>query len=409
MKRIKGWLTVVTFFGLVLVNVAIGQAGHVPNDTRIHLAINGTEVASVDTNGQATGSMPINGNFSLPGGGPTITIASYTTGGTPRIEWNEPEERLWLRDVKITSSAPITDMSFKFWRKFTTSRNGPFTYEARGGGFLKRGGGGAVGAEIDYRGSVETPPGQTNVIIGGLALPPIICPPQPGEANLVKCVTQALPAPHFTFSWSSFYNSQSVALPTGNHRILTGEFWLTLPTANTDSLQLSNFSTGGLWVKGVPTGGPPRNACDDCSGEDCLTCLCTNCGTTCQGDCVSKANLSWLCSTTYTTAQAFGCPSCVTEDGMPRQSAKASLFVQAHWEDLHQEVAQGRGEHLASLASLLNVPQDQEQEFNTIYQEEYRGQLLRQQPMSSEAFVMRLRIRLSERQEIARLEILPVN
>ncbi|MDF0644567.1 MAG: DUF3015 family protein [Nitrospira sp.] len=91
----------------------------------------------------------------------------------------------------------------------------------------------------------------------------------------------------------------------------------------------------------------------------------------CPG-CVPKSDLSVLCSTTYSTAKMFGCPSCVTEDGQVATNAKVKLFALANGSSIAQEMARGKGEHLASLAALLKVSQSQETTFFALAQEQYR-------------------------------------
>jgi hypothetical protein len=81
--------------------------------------------------------------------------------------------------------------------------------------------------------------------------------------------------------------------------------------------------------------------------------------------CVSKASLGITCASTYSTAQAFGCPSCVLED------QKVTLFARANWESLSQDMAQGQGEHLASFAELLHVPAVERLAFFALAQERY--------------------------------------
>jgi Protein of unknown function (DUF3015) len=91
----------------------------------------------------------------------------------------------------------------------------------------------------------------------------------------------------------------------------------------------------------------------------------------CPG-CVPKSNLSILCSTTYSTAKMFGCPSCITEDGQVAADSKIKLFASTNWDNLVQDMAKGRGEHLTSLAALLKIPVNRQSEFFELAQEKYR-------------------------------------
>lgn len=82
--------------------------------------------------------------------------------------------------------------------------------------------------------------------------------------------------------------------------------------------------------------------------------------------------LSTLCSTTHSTARMFGCPSCVTEDGQVASTAKITLFASINWDNLQQDFARGKGEHLSSLAALLKIPNNQQPEFFQLAQDKYR-------------------------------------
>ncbi|MGH7908481.1 MAG: DUF3015 domain-containing protein [Thermodesulfobacteriota bacterium] len=50
---------------------------------------------------------------------------------------------------------------------------------------------------------------------------------------------------------------------------------------------------------------------------------------------------------------------------------KATMFAEINFENLSQDMAQGQGEHLASLATLLGVPAEQQAEFFAMTQERY--------------------------------------
>jgi hypothetical protein len=47
------------------------------------------------------------------------------------------------------------------------------------------------------------------------------------------------------------------------------------------------------------------------------------------------------------------------------------MFAQLNFENLSQEMAQGQGEHLASLATLMGVPAEHQAEFFAMTQERY--------------------------------------
>lgn len=73
-------------------------------------------------------------------------------------------------------------------------------------------------------------------------------------------------------------------------------------------------------------------------------------------------------------SQTFGIStgtSGCTNDGTVMASEKANLFAAINFDNLSQEMAQGHGEHLASLATLLGVPAEQQSEFFALTQERF--------------------------------------
>lgn len=60
-----------------------------------------------------------------------------------------------------------------------------------------------------------------------------------------------------------------------------------------------------------------------------------------------------------------------TNDGKIMVEQKTTLFAQLNFENLSQEMAQGQGEHLASLATLMGVPAEHQAEFFAMTQERY--------------------------------------
>lgn len=71
-------------------------------------------------------------------------------------------------------------------------------------------------------------------------------------------------------------------------------------------------------------------------------------------------------------AISFGTWGC-TNDGTVMADKKTALFAAMNLENLSQEMAQGGGEHLASLATLLGVPAEQQPEFFAMAQERYQA------------------------------------
>ena len=73
-------------------------------------------------------------------------------------------------------------------------------------------------------------------------------------------------------------------------------------------------------------------------------------------------------------SQTFGISSGTsgcTNDGKIRGEHKTTMFAQLNFENLSQEMAQGQGEHLASLATLMGVPAEQHTAFFAMTQERY--------------------------------------
>src|SRR5438094_9473043 len=73
-------------------------------------------------------------------------------------------------------------------------------------------------------------------------------------------------------------------------------------------------------------------------------------------------------------SQTFGIStgtSGCTNDGKVWAEHKVTMFASINFEDLSQEMAQGRGEHLASLATLMGVPAEHQAEFFAMTQEKY--------------------------------------
>ncbi len=73
-------------------------------------------------------------------------------------------------------------------------------------------------------------------------------------------------------------------------------------------------------------------------------------------------------------SQTFGISSGTsgcTNDGKVMSEQKTTMFAQLNFENLSQEMAQGQGEHLASLATLMGVPVEHQAAFFAMTQERY--------------------------------------
>ena len=60
-----------------------------------------------------------------------------------------------------------------------------------------------------------------------------------------------------------------------------------------------------------------------------------------------------------------------TGDGLVKSEYKAIAFTTLNFENLKHDMAQGRGEYVASLGTLLGVPEDHQVEFFTLTREKY--------------------------------------
>ncbi|MDP9132835.1 MAG: DUF3015 domain-containing protein [Nitrospirota bacterium] len=78
-----------------------------------------------------------------------------------------------------------------------------------------------------------------------------------------------------------------------------------------------------------------------------------------------------------------------TNDGQVMADQKTTLFALMNFENLTQEMAQGKGEHLASLASLMGIPDEQHGAFFALTQERYTA-LIQAGETSSVALVKAL-------------------
>lgn len=75
-----------------------------------------------------------------------------------------------------------------------------------------------------------------------------------------------------------------------------------------------------------------------------------------------------------TFAISSGTSGC-TNDGKIMAEHKVTVFTASNFDNLSQDMAQGRGEHLASLATLMGVPADYQGEFFAMTQERYTSLL----------------------------------
>ncbi len=67
---------------------------------------------------------------------------------------------------------------------------------------------------------------------------------------------------------------------------------------------------------------------------------------------------------------SFGTSGC-TNDGTIFASQKVNVFASVNFDNIAQEMAKGHGEHLTSLATLMDIPADQHGVFFALAQKQY--------------------------------------
>jgi hypothetical protein len=122
-----------------------------------------------------------------------------------------------------------------------------------------------------------------------------------------------------------------------------------------------------------PGGGVDLSECDFCQGVQ-------------PPPCTKSSMLSTSCATTHNTMKAFGCPTCIYDDVVTQQMAKARMFVENNLDNLEQDLARGGGEHLTALTALLDVPETQRGVFCEQASDRYRMQA-QQGPVTPEQLV----------------------
>ena len=92
------------------------------------------------------------------------------------------------------------------------------------------------------------------------------------------------------------------------------------------------------------------------------------------GSCLILAACNTSKATIDTTVKFFSSTSpdsMFTADGMVEQKQKVRLFAGVAFENLRQDVAQGGGPYLTSLAVLMKIPSDRQGEFARFVQDRY--------------------------------------
>jgi hypothetical protein len=283
-----------------------------------------------------------------------LTIAPLAGGNAVvRVECDTTGDRLSLMNARITVSAPVTDKVIQYWATFdklplpaghptATPQTTPATPDV----WYK-----LVGAGSGVIASSNTKLANGDKIVAkGEILNPV-----PGTWKIIgtrtKTVLSTDPNPVPFFSNSSSWKYPRPPELTGERHI-RGTVTVTLNNT-ADRVELGN----GIVIHNSTT------ACPDCGPDD------------------DNPPSGW-CMTTNSTAQALGCPSCLTEDGMVAQDKKVAMFAKSAWSNLSEDIARGQGEYLTSLAILLDVSGEQRASFFAWMQNQYatRVQLGAQAP-----------------------------
>ncbi len=106
-------------------------------------------------------------------------------------------------------------------------------------------------------------------------------------------------------------------------------------------------------------------------------------------------------------SQTFGISSGTsgcTNDGTIFASEKVNVFAAVNFDNISQEMAQGRGEHLTSLATLMEIPTEQHQVFFAMAQERYTN-LIQSGEVSSKAVVKAIYSAMNDHPVLAQASI----
>ncbi|GJL56163.1 MAG: hypothetical protein NPIRA02_32950 [Nitrospirales bacterium] len=126
-----------------------------------------------------------------------------------------------------------------------------------------------------------------------------------------------------------------------------------------------------LGVTGLALGNPPN------SGPGCGLGHLAWSGSSANQNAIGTQVLMATTNGTF-GSQTFGISSGTsgcTNDGTIVMKEKVNVFAAVNFENLSQEMAQGQGEHLASMATLMGIPQDHHAEFFAMTQEKYTSLL----------------------------------
>lgn len=87
--------------------------------------------------------------------------------------------------------------------------------------------------------------------------------------------------------------------------------------------------------------------------------------------CTLRATSNQITDTTQNTTVSTSGRSWFTNDGLVRQGEQVNAFASLNFENLTTDMAAGGGEYLASLGTLLGIPNDQRDAFFRLAQRHY--------------------------------------
>ena len=305
----------------------------------IAVTINGTAVTTPNCGADITKCVAIAGTY--VNGSSTVTVAPITTGAgrlafarvevpeSPYLESSSDTVRLVNARITNTGTTTLTNIPVVFEHRHTPAPSTRVYYKYTAYGTFSP----AANNKIRVNSWFETPSGSGTWSQSTEKSYTVTC-------NAGGCLTN--------FNINNYPPAFYPPNPAAADRTLKIQFWL--------DLQPGSYVDLGSGVKMYNSATPD----DPGNGSDCP-------------ECTKKSDLSVLCSTTYSTAKMFGCPSCVTEDGQVAADAKVKLFASTNWDNLVQDMARGEGEHLTSLATLLKIPANRQSEFFEFAQDKYQA------------------------------------
>ena len=250
-----------------------------------------------------------------PAGNPTALLTMDNTTDTSTDAWSMSSS------VSITANIAINNLHLIFLREATPSPTMAYYYKTW-----------AMGAIYNGSGTITV-------------------------SGTVKRVTDSvtLTIPSFTVSSANgarFEDYRVAKWPTASIGNVNRELQVDVQIVHLDQGATLNLSNLGGWIRirSQPTADnpDPPEACNDIG--------------------------NWFITTTCATIHKLGYPTNVIAESTDsdQRTARAYEFARSNWENLSQDMARGEGEHLASLATLLNVPAEQQPAFFELTQERYR-------------------------------------